>query len=245
MTTYEFVTTFSPEGYHCYGQNFVDSFVEHSEFPLTIYHESQGNVDFHKLLTWKNLDHDQDRQKFMEDWGGDKDKVGSAAAPNGQSIRFCHKVFAITDAIRNAKSEWVIWIHADVTITGKIDDLRMSRACPDGADLSFLGRPHFKYTECGFVGYRAASRLVQSMADDMRHYYTSGEIFSHPNDWWHDSKCFDVCRERSSIKPERQHSLTGKFEGDIHVWPHTCLSEWSKHQKGPRRKKKAYGRIVR
>ena len=56
MRTVEFVTTFSPKGYLQYGQQFIDSFVEHVGHPLTIYHESQGNRDNHPLIEWRNLD---------------------------------------------------------------------------------------------------------------------------------------------------------------------------------------------
>jgi hypothetical protein len=242
MTTYEFVTTFSVDGYHCYGRNFVDSFVEHSPgIPLTVYHESQPNVDFHKLLAWKNLDHDKDRRKFIEDHGNDPDKVGEARYPNSQAIRFCHKVFAVTDAIRNNGADWVIWCDADVVFTAPID---LSIACAEGSDLAYLGRTDMHYTECGFVAYRAASSMVQRMAEDMRGYYTTGEMFTRRKSDWHDSRCFDICRHRSRIPLQRMHNLSHDVRGS-HVWPKTCLAAWSRHNKGPTRKKQSYGGIVR
>lgn len=245
MTTYQFVTTFSPEGYHCYGQRFLDSFVQHSQsHKLTIYHESQGNIDFHKLITWKNLDHDEDRRKFIEDHGQDPKKVGSAADPNSQAIRFCHKVFAVTDAIKNHEADWVIWIDADVVITNEVSSTQLEVACPDGKDLSYLARVDAPYTECGFVGYRAASNQVQRLGEDMRRYYTTGEIFTRPKSDWHDSRCFDVCRGRNGIGTWRLRNLSQQLRG-MHVWPQTCLASWSTHQKGPKRKKAAYGHYVR
>jgi hypothetical protein len=245
MTTYQFVTTFSVDGYHCYGRAFVDSFTEHSDgHQLVVYHESQPNVDFHRLLTWRNLDHDKDRTKFIQDHGADPKKVGTPRDPNSQAIRFCHKIFAVTDAIRSTAADWVIWVDADVVFTSRITTRRMELACPPGSDLAFLGRVHAPYTECGFVGYRAASSSVRRLADDMRHYYTSGEIFTRPKSDWHDSRCFDICRLRSPIRLDRQHNISA-FVPCVHVWPKTVLAEFSRHQKGPRRKQETYGGFVR
>jgi len=238
----EFVTTFSNDGYLCYGQQFIDSFVEHSDFPLTIYHESMPNVDFHKLLTWRNLDHDEERKLFIAHAKG-RGLVGDASMPNTQSVRFCHKVFALTDAAQRSEADWLIWIDADVFINGKIDAERMDRVLQD-AWLVYLGRPRYHYTECGFVGYRIEKPPVQLMLEDMRRYYTSREIWTHPQDWWHDSKCFDVCRERSAVPQHHWLSLSDQSPDPCHVWPHTILAEFSTHQKGPRRKHDAYGSIV-
>lgn len=243
MTKFEFVTTFSVDGYHCYGQRFVDSFVEMSrDIPLTIYHESQPNVDFHQLLTWRNLDHDDDRRRFLEQHGSDPEKVADARFPNSQAIRFCHKVFALTHAVSVSHADYVIWCDADVVFHKPITEDLLESVVQD-SDVAFLGRVDMPYTECGFVAYNRARQRVQSMVDDMRHYYTSGEIFSKPKHWWHDSKCFDFCLSRSSIPDHKRLNLSDGVRGQ-HVWPNTILAQFSKHQKGPARKHKTYGGIV-
>lgn len=239
MTTYEFVTTFSQKGYHCYGQRFVDSFIEHVPHHLVVYHESQPNVDFHHRLTWRNLDHDPDRRKFIEDHGSDPAKVGTARHPNSQSIRFCHKVFALTDAAKRSSADWLVWVDGDVVFTAKPD---MDLVCGDH-DLAYLGRQDMPYTECGFVAYRIASSPVKRLLEDMRHYYTSGEMFTRPKSDWHDSRCFDICRQRSTVPPHRWHDLSAHIRG-THVWPKSALSAFCTHHKGPVRKSQAYGSIV-
>lgn len=244
MTKIEFVTSFSPEGYHLYGQQFIDSFIEHcAPHKLTVYHESQGNVDFHDRLTWRNLDYDMKRKRFIEDHGRDASKVGSARDPNSQAIRFCHKVFAITHAIANSPAEWVIWVDGDVEWTAPFTDRHAERIL-EGHDLAFLGRSDAPYTECGFVAYRAHSRGVQRMAEHMLDYYVSGDIFKRPKADWHDSRCFDICRLDSGISTKRQNSLSEGMRG-WHPWPNTILAEFCKHNKGPSRKQRAYGGVVR
>lgn len=242
MKNVTFVTTFSRNGYHAYGQRFIDSFMEHGDpLPLIVYHESQESVDWHSRLTWINLDTDADRQRFIEDHGNDPNKVADALHPNQQSIRFCHKVFALTDAANRCGTEWLVWCDADVVFHDRIVD-HLPQIL-DGYDLAYLGRHRMPYTECGFVAYRVHSNPVQSMLDDMRHYYTSGEIFSRPKTDWHDSKCFDICRERSSVRPQRWHNLSENVDA-THVWPRTILSKFSQHHKGPMRKHHAYGKVV-
>ena len=244
MSKIEFVTSFSPEGYNLYGQLFVDSFIEHcAPFPLTVYHESQESADFHSRLTWRNLDFDMNRKRFLEDHGRDASKIGSARDPNSQAIRFCHKVFAITHAIANSISEWVIWVDGDVEWKSKFTT-QHAAIITEGRDLAFLGRTDAPYTECGFVAYRAHSRKVQSMAADMLDYYVSGDIFKRPRTDWHDSRCFDICRLGSGIAEDRQNNLSEGMRG-WHPWPNTILGEFCKHNKGPARKSRAYGGIVR
>lgn len=245
MTTHQFVTTFSVPGYHSYGMRFIDSFLEHGDGRrLTIYHESQINKDEHELLEWRNLDADADRARFIADWGNDPSKVGTPADPNSQAIRFCHKVFAITDAIERADTDWVIWVDADVVFTKRIAHHHLERVMPQGALLAFLGRIDYGYTECGFVAYKASSQVVKNLAADMRSYYTSGEIFTRHKSDWHDSRCFDICRKRSQIPNQLQHNISAGVRG-IHVWPLTPLNDWCVHHKGPRRKQEAYGSVVR
>lgn len=238
MSTIEFVTTFSQKGYHVYGQRFIDSFIEHVGHPLTIYHESQGNIDFHDLLTWRNLDYLTSRTSFIQDWGNDKEKVGSARDPNSQAIRFCHKVFAVADAVHRSGAEWVIWVDADVEWTSRFTESHAKRML-EGRDLAFLGRTDAPYTECGFVAYRVDSPRVRNMVADMFAYYVTGAIFKRPKSDWHDSRCFDICRAESGITEKRQNNLSEGTRG-WHPWPMTILAEFSRHHKGPARKIHAY-----
>lgn len=236
------VTTFSSEGYACYGREFVRSFLEHEkDAELVCYHESLPSVDqIAPNLAWRNLDNDMERRTFIAKANADKERLGDWQHPNWQSVRFCHKVFALTDASPLSDAEWLVWMDADIVVTAKPD---WESSLPADADLVFLGRPQYAYTECGFVGYRLTSPRVRAMLDDMRRYYTSLEIWKRPKNDWHDSRCFDICRERSGIPAERQRSLSKPLP-TTHVWPHTVLGKWCEHHKGPSRKQRHYGSIV-
>jgi hypothetical protein len=120
---------------------------------------------------------------------------------------------------------------------------QMREICAPGKDVAYLGRLSAPYTECGFVAYRVESNPVKLLIDDMRDYYVSGRIFDRPRKDWHDSRCFDLALENSSIPHDRRNNLSEGIVG-WHVWPETVLAQFSTHQKGPARKKKHYGAIV-
>jgi len=244
MATYQAVTTFSREGYLAYGKQFVDQWVDRWPIPLVVYHESQPEVTLHPNLEWRNLDYDSDRALFIAQHKDSPERVGTWKDPNSQSIRFCHKIFAITNAAKSCLKDWLIWIDADVTTNRPVYQSDLEKCLPADASLSFLGRLRYKYTECGFIGYRVADPRVRAMLDDMRSYYSSGEIFTRPKSDWHDSRCFDICRSRSSIPKEQQHSMTPAALPTTHVWQHSPLGAFSEHHKGPGRKQRTYGQVV-
>lgn len=241
MASHEFVTSFSQDGYACYGKAFIASFLKHVPHKLVVYHESQPETPATDRVTWRNLDDDQDRARFLSDHGADPDKIGSHRDYTSQSIRFCHKVFAITDAAKRSQADWITWVDADVVWHADFTP-EHERSLYEHCDLCFLGRRDMPHTECGFVGYHL-NQPVMRMLEDMRHYYTSGEIFTRPRKDWHDSRCFDICMQRSSVPVERRNNLSAGIRG-AHVWPHTVLDQFSRHQKGRVRKASTYGGFI-
>ena len=241
--TIEFVTTFSNKGYDLYGQALLDSWVEHSRFPLHVWHESQELRDEHKLLEWHNLDDVEDRTVFIRRANARKILGDNTTAdprfPNAQSVRFCHKVFALTEQARVSHADWLVWIDADVILHDTLDDKRMQRILQDAA-LVYLGRPRFPYTECGFVAYRIEREDVIDLLEDMRSFYTAEEIWKHPVNCRHDSFAFDLCRTRSRVPKTLWRSLSDNSPDPSHVWPHTLLAEFSSHNKGLKRKEQQY-----
>lgn len=246
------VTTFSKEGQAVYGNRFVQSWLRNCDTHLVVYHESAPAVDaIAPNLEWRNLDHDEHRNRFLAKWGKDQDKIGHLSDPNAQAIRFCHKVFALANAAERSHAEWLVWMDADVILHAAPD---WQDLLPDSADVVYLGRENAGQwklrngvrkicSETGFVAYRISDRKVFSLIADMRAYYNTGEIFTRPKTDWHDAKAFDIARERSGIPPERQLSLSKDVPG-THVWPLTKLARFSTHVKGPGRKMGVYGGIA-
>ena len=236
------VTTFSKRGYDVYGERFVESFLVHWPIPLVVFHESQECPVVHERLIWLNLDECPDRAAFIKR-NSTPEKVGDWTNPNMQSIRFCHKVFAITDP-RIPDSNWRIWLDADVETVAPVTTQALDAMCPPDKRLSFLGRldktwgkePH---AECGFVGYRTGDENVRRMLEHMRHTYTSDYLYQMGHCNWHDGAVFEAAKD-AYVPEDYWHNLSPGLCG-LHVWPHTVLGKYLVHHKGIQRKQKAYG----
>ena len=189
------------------------------------------SADIVALNGWVRADSNRLAQ-FIALHGNDPKKVGTPADFNGQSIKFCHKVFAISHAICTAavsahQPDWVVWLDADVVTHARPN---WSEILPPSADLVYLGRdpekhPHWKMlgryrpicSETGFVGYRITPSVV-AMADAMRMFYMTGELYTRPSTDWHDAKVFDLCRERSAVPKDRWLNLSHEVP-QTDVWP--------------------------
>lgn len=232
------VTTFSKAGYDCYGRTFLESWARHGNVPLQVYVESQRDLPVLRNVEYVNLDDDPERAAFLATCT--EDRKGDPMHPNRQADRFCHKVFAVSNSEHFGTDEWRVWIDADVVLTAPPD---WGTCLPPHASVACLFRPQYRYTECGFVAYKIADPAVRNLLADMRSFYTSGEIWQRNPDDRHDSRCFDICLQRSNIPNSNRASLTPQTH-TTHVWPNSPLAAWSEHNKGPARKINAYGSVA-
>lgn len=239
------VTTFSPAGWDHYGKRFVDSFLRHwpDEVQLHCFLEGQHIPPGYPKVAWHDLENDPEHQAFCAKYSGPE--WNHPTDYNEMSVRFCHKVFAITSPSLPAMG-WRVWIDADVLFTRDVTAF-LPVLFPPGKALTYLGRQglmregQIAYTECGFVGYNGDVAKVRAMLHDMRQIYTTGRLFELGRHNWHDSYVFDHCRDHHHFGPGWLNNLSENVTG-LHVWPHTVLGQCSQHQKGPRRKIEVYGK---
>jgi hypothetical protein len=115
------VTTFSKQGHELYGARWISSFLEHwpREVMAEIHYEGDGppepySPDEHDRILWIPLDHDEERARFLRDYSGPEHN--DPRDFNGMAVRFCHKVFAVTNPWQSflQGSGWRCWVDADV-----------------------------------------------------------------------------------------------------------------------------------
>jgi hypothetical protein len=240
------VTSFSEKGWNVYGKRFVESFLKHWDIPLFVYAEGQPRPFASDRLYWFDLNNDPDRRDFLKR-NNNLAKVGTRMNPNMQSLRFCHKIFALTHP--DIDSRWRIWIDADTETISSVNDDVLSDLCPEDSKLVYLGRTQAlwkdqaPYSECGFVAYRTEDPKIQAMMKEMRRIYTSDELYLLGNNNWHDSYVFDYCRKNSGIPKNQQYNLSAGIPG-LNVWEHTILSRFMRHNKGERAKLVNYGGLA-
>lgn len=246
------VTSFSPSGYEVYGKQFLKSFL--TNWPdcvqLHVFLEHQPIPFDNPRVTWHDLHLDHDHESFCAKYSGPE--FNHKTDFNAQSVRFCHKVFAITSPELPSKGERV-WCDADVVTNRRITQADVDAMFPSGKALAYLGRdPKLNKqvwvfngierkicTESGFIYYNLDHPKVLPLLAEMRRFYTSGELFSRPATDWHDAKVFDICRDRAGFE---DYELLNYCDGIVgtHPWPHTVLGRCMTHNKGPGRKASAY-----
>lgn len=240
------VTTFSLDGWQRYGKQFVDTFLQNWPLPLFVFGEGQScprEYRNRRELIWYDLRDDPEHEQFVAKFSGAE--FNHPVDFNMMSVRFCHKVFAITSPKLPGEG-WRTWIDADCWTTKMVEPFWLANLFPDNKALTFLGRKGFMrpgqkaYTECGFVGYNQSFEESIWVLAKMRALYTSGRLFTLGQHNWHDSYAFDHARQ--SVPEPLLNNLSAHCPaGELHVWPKTVLGNFMIHNKGPGRKAKAYG----
>lgn len=238
------VTSFSPEGYERYGKRFIESYLSRWTWPLYVFAEGQPMPRAYLgTLHWHDLKDDEEHEAFCKRNAGKDSKTDFNEMP----VRFGHKVFAVTSP-RLPRDGWRVWVDADVEFHGEVTDEVLAQLFPSDKTLTFLGREGFMrpgqpaYTECGFVGYNLDDVDGQIVLEKMRDAFAEDEVLQFGRHNKHDSYTFDRVKGLYTGGPDTWNNLSAHCRpGTMHVWPHTILSRFSSHQKGPKRKKAHYG----
>ncbi len=212
------VTTFSELGYEVYGRTMLETFEQFwpKDIDLYVYYEGDKPKDATDRAIWYPLDEDRDRRRFIET------HVDEPINYRRQPVKFCHKVFASTSVPRH-NIDWLIWLDGDLVMTGPV-------------------RHWHAHTEAGFLAYNL-NKGAALLLDDMRRFYTSNQVmtlFQH-----HDCAVFDYCRQVFEGRGAKFLNLGEKFQGPgLDVMANSVLKDVMHHNKGPKRKRAAYGAVA-
>ena len=225
--SFSVVTTFHREGLQQYAQRMIDTFCENwpSEVHLYLYPEQcMPQIPPRPNLTYTPLESVREWCDFKRIWqhepraNGDisRDPVRSLRRDSEKrfkwdAIRFCHKVYAIFDCARQAKTEWLLWMDADMVCHSRITVADLSRLCPVNVDLCYLGRGK-KFSECGLYAMKLTSPNTREFLDLFQMFYDDAENGIFTLDEWHDSFVFDAVRK--ICVNLRQHDWSANL-GDI------------------------------
>lgn len=107
--------------------------------------------------------------------------------------KFAHKVFALTAASRYVEDGKLYWIDADVVTHKEVTIDFLDLVLPDLADISYLPRPNYTHSECGFIGFNLDRQAARMFLKQFEEIYASDEFVNLSA--WHDSYVFDALRE--------------------------------------------------
>jgi len=211
------VTSFSEDGWKTYAKDMIESVVEYWEDSIKLvayYHDfnlEEKNPPIKSNIEYRNLNDIKDMHEFRNDYKDYNGTLGGKVPYNWRfdAIKFCHKVFALTDCAFDIPPEsgWLVWLDAD-TITKKPlskDNLMLN--LPDNVDLVHLGRMHHAYSETSFVGFNLDATPPIDLLGDLLGAYISGEILQYRE--WHDGFIFERLLTIYKAHGLKYHDWTG------------------------------------
>ena len=246
--TFSAVTTFNLEK-HKYGIEMINSFFANwpDEVKLTAYIENASPIDdalvkdkivikeFHESIPEYRLF----KKKFKE-----KEKYTDDFRFN--VFRFAHKVYAISKALKDVKTKYLIWLDSDIKTHKKIPISFLHSLVDDTRYLSYLGREnisikHLNYSECGFLVFNTEHFIHSQFWRDMMQMYGGGKLFQEKE--WHDSYIFDVVRKNLEITANIKNINISDMglvdiKSEDHVFVASVLGKFMDHKKGNRKQNK-------
>lgn len=236
MSNIAVITTFANEHYELYARKMLESFVQY--WPKEVVLIVQLDDDKLAQEIGKSLRKDIDvvmvgrkpeHQAFIDRNKNKEDPHNYRQQP----VRFCHKVFAIKNAldlIEGAKSKgikdlprYLIWLDADVHTTKPLSNEELSQCLPkEGDSVAYLGRKDWPHSECGWMAFdleNGGSNTINAMVES----YISDAVIGMKEQ--HDSWVFDQIAAKKT-------NLTADKPG-MEIWPHSPMAKWSTHYKGP------------
>jgi hypothetical protein len=247
------VTSFSEDGWETYAKDMVWSIAEHWDPAIKViayYHDFDINtkdLPKSKSIEYRNLNDLNELIEFRERFKEYDGTMGGKTSYTFRldAIKFCHKVFAITDCAFNLsetmeKPGWLVWLDADTVAVRPLNRHQLLQSLPKNSDIVHLGRKNFTYSETSFIGFNLESQPPVDFLGDFLGAYLSGELFHYRE--WHDGFIFERLITIYKAHGLKFHDWTGSLdiksmtEGKqaFDLFP---LSDYVKHKKGAKKKK--------
>jgi hypothetical protein len=254
MKTLTVVTTFPPNRWTAYAKRMVESHIEFwpDDVMLCAYYEKDKPNLEHEKIKFINIEEaNPELVNFKQRHRNDPVANGEVQEiPNGvrrnpeagnndkgkgsylwDAVRFSHKTFAVDHAIKNADTDYVLWLDADTYTFRPITKDFVFDLLPDDKLLNYLGRGDI-YPECGWVCYNQRHPKITKFMSYWTDMYINDTIFNELE--WHDSYLFWQCVKR--IAPNEGVDI-GKGAGakGHHVFINSQLGSYIDHMKGKRK----------
>lgn len=243
--TFSAVTTFNLEK-HKYGIEMINSFFANwpDEVKLTAYIENASPIDdalVKNKIVIKEFHENIPEYRLFKNKFKEKEKYTDDFRFN--VFRFAHKVYAISKALKDVKTKYLIWLDSDIKTHKKIPISFLHSLVDDTRYLSYLGREnisikHLNYSECGFLVFNTEHFIHSQFWRDMMQMYDGGKLFQEKE--WHDSYIFDVVRinlENTANIKNINISNMGlvNIKSEDHVFVASVLGQFMDHKKGNRK----------
>lgn len=204
----------------------------HKKSKILFYHELDPSIveasksRFSNRVEWIDLYKDCPAlPKFVDQWK-DHPKANGHKGFKWNAVKFCHKTFAIWQAVRKTKTGWLVWLDADSIFYQPFDEKFINLVFRPGLIASYVGRPH-KYSECGFLAFNLDNPETHKFMEQWEHLFVSGEFIDLPQT--HDSYTFDIMRQKFDSRYFFDLNVKKSGKHPIHA---SVVGPYINHSKG-------------
>lgn len=245
------ITSFSQKGYHKYGKNFIQEFLEHwPDEELTVYYERgyPSNAPQDERVHWVNLYDFDDFKRFEQRLDSSDPLFAGVMHVKQKDVthkpvynfrfdarRFYRKVWCMEHTARREEVTQFAWLDADVQFLKEAPkDLLESLFRDAGKPLGIIHlNREWLYSETGFIAFDTSLEYMDLFFALAKNTYLGG-AFRYLGEW-HDCYVLDLVMRQLDIP---RGSLVQNEKSD-HVFNESPLGEFMIHNKGPERKEAA------
>ena len=218
------VTTFNHGLYSEYAHRFVNTFPKH-HLDLKIYSEEGGLEVKTTLLHTHQAFADRNKHKHYRSYKHD-------------AVRFCYKVYAISQAVEDYALDnytRLLWVDADTVFLKEFsEDWITENLYKQDSIMGYAGRSNY-YSECGLLLFNLLHPKTRAYINTVRNYYDTDNLYLLPEQ--HDSYIWDYVRthyeqQGHTFNNWAQH-ITDKVPGG-HILVY-LYGEYMDHLKGKRK----------
>jgi len=233
---YVLITSFNEEGYKLYAKDMLKSFKKFWNKDVELeawYHDCKLPADIPRAsnIIYKNLNDVKDMINYRKNMARYDGTLGGTVEYDWRrdAIKWCHKVYAMTETARMSSSKWLIWLDADTVTHKPVPKKFLNELCKKEIDILHLGRTAIDYSETSFVGFNLLSVMAQEFLEDMRGCYNMGETIAYRE--WHDGFIFERLLKIHMAHGLVAHNLTPSVRG-LDVFNQSSLNNYLQHFKG-------------
>ena len=198
MSNISFITSFNETILKNIGHHFLKSVDEQWEpvMPMTCYYHDCSLESYslpNGFISYKDLNTSDIYKKFKEDNAQHNGTEGGQIPYNIKldSIKWCHKVFALTEHVLNTdqKDGWIVWVDADSYANKRLTKKDLEKLLPNNIDIAYSGIRLYedgtRNIDTSFMAFNLSSKPTLDLLKDLQKTYISGEIYQYRE--WHDA----------------------------------------------------------
>jgi|TARA_R110000744_G_scaffold30815_9_gene72773 hypothetical protein len=243
-----FVTSFNYDGFLKYGEQMLNSVIKHwkEDLKLIVYTDHFPSEHLTKLpksdiIEYRDLHEVGGYNAFVERMAVHDGTEGGASPYNYRldAIRFCHKVYALTDAAMNiADTEidggWLVWLDADSTTRQSFSaSTFLAEIVPNpSVEIMHLGRTDIDYSETGFLAFNMRYDTPGYLLADLLGCYEIDEVVAYRE--WTDAFIFTRLLKIYIAHGAKVHDLSPTCKG-LTAFEQSPLNQYFTHHKGGRK----------